>query len=211
MKHAKLIIIFLFIFFIIVLPFSYATVGIGIRWYTEKEKVSENSEFCVNYGLYNPFDEDVMGYLTAGKELSSFYVSEDAKNIPSKTSSKNNIMTKICFTIPKIYKEDCLVGNFFLCKRECKEEQKIYEGEVMASYNLKNREGLGSATGTSFASPLKLIVMCEPKERNWTPVVIIIILMLIAIWFRFKKKPKKEKDIYAEVKKKHFKKKQMIM
>ncbi|MCK5476775.1 MAG: hypothetical protein KAI55_02555 [Candidatus Aenigmarchaeota archaeon] len=196
MKYVKLKILVLLLGIIVLMPIVDATVGIGIKWFTVGEYVNENSQYCLEYGLYNPFDEEVFGYLTAVKDLENIYEAEEHKLIPSETSSKKAIMTKICFNIPKTYKEDCLIGNL-LCERTCNEEQVVYNGEVMAAYELKgNAGGTGSATGTSFAAPIKLMVECEPKNRDWTLVYILVFLaIVICIRILWKKKMENGKKL----------------
>lgn len=200
---------------------TYATVGIGIKWFTDTEYVRENSQKCISYGLYNPFDENVSGYLTAIKELADMYETEDPKLISAGVASNKSIGTEICFNIPKVYEEECLIGNMFLCKRKCENgagipiikedtsitgktefKQVIYKGEVMAAYYL-DREGggVGSATGTSFAAPLKLKVRCEAKEINWTPVYLLV-LLIIAIFIRMLRRKKNDKKPVWNYKKK---------
>ncbi len=185
MKNISILIL---VFLLIIPGVVQATVGIGIRWYTEAEIVSENSQKCVTYGLYNPFDRDVYGYIEGLGNLSDIYESEEPKLIPGGTSSDENIPTQICFDIPKVYREDCLAG-FFLCSRECEEEQVIYNGEVQAAYTLESTGGTGSATGSSMAARLRLKVQCEPYQKDWTPLYAIVIIVVIIIGtFYYKRK-----------------------
>ncbi len=170
----------LFIIWLAFLPIVEATVGVGIKWKTESEIVKEGSRVCITYGLYNPFDEDVMGFLKATRDLENISEAEEPKLIPAGTDSEHAIPTQICFTIPKVYKEDCLLFGYF-CERKCEEEQVVFEGEVVAAYQLKGMEGTGSVTGSSFAVPLRLLVECEPMKRNLTPLYFLIALVVLLI------------------------------
>lgn len=172
--------------------FANASVGIGLKWSTESEMVNEGKELCINYGLYNPFDQDVTGYLEATKELNSSFTSEQPKLIPANTSSNNSINSEICFKFDNVYKKKCILGLF--CERKC-DKLKTYSGEVMAAYSLPEKGGgTGSVVGTSFAAPLKLTVKCEPLERNkgllYSSIAVIVIIILIIIFLSKRKKRK---------------------
>ncbi|MCK5040265.1 MAG: hypothetical protein KAR87_04830 [Candidatus Aenigmarchaeota archaeon] len=223
MKTKSRVLFFFIIISLLIMPLlTYATVGIGIKWFTDTEFVSENSQKCISYGLYNPFDEDVIGYLTATKGLEDIYEAEDSKLIFAGVASNKSIGTKICFSIPQVYEKDCLIGNIFLCKRTCEDgvgiplvrdedsitgkaefKKIIYEGEVMASYTLNTGGGaVGSATGTSFAAPLKLTVRCEAEERNWMPVYIVLLVLIILMYLAVLKRKKRDKKDVWNYKKK---------
>jgi hypothetical protein len=176
---------FLVLLLLLVSPVT-ASIGIGIKWTTESEFINENQERCITYGIYNPFDTDVMGYLTATQELAGLYQAEEPKLIPAHTSSGEAIPTNICFTVSEVYEEKSYLG--FLPKRQCSEEQVTLKGEIMAAYVLESGPGMGSVTGVSFASPLRLRVTCTPLERNWTPVYAIIILIVAIAGFAFRKR-----------------------
>lgn len=195
MKNKDVFFIFCLTFFFILSSAneSYAaTVGIGLKWFTESEYVKEGTIKCIDYGLYNPFDQDVRGYLVATKDLESLYDAEKPKLIPANTSSKNAILTKICFKIPKkVYQENCILG--MMCKKKCENiEEKSYKGEVIAQYDISRpNQGVGSVVGSSFAAPLELKVKCEKKERNWLPLILVVIIVAaIIVWQLIKRKHK---------------------
>lgn len=156
-----------------------ADVGIGIKWTEESAFVSEGQKKCLNYGIYNPFDTDVTGFLTATKDLEALYESEDPKLIPAETSSSEAIPTEICFEIPKLYNEESILGLFK--KRSCDEQQVTLTGEVMAAYKLGDATGTGSITGASFAAPLRLKVTCNPLERDMLPLYVVLIAILMVL------------------------------
>ncbi|MFH1978211.1 MAG: hypothetical protein ABIJ92_02715 [Candidatus Aenigmatarchaeota archaeon] len=160
-----------------------ADVGIGIGWTTESESVHEESTKCVTYNLYNPFDQDVNGRIEALGQIKDMSEAEEPKIIPAGTSSKEALPTEICFTPPKVYQDDCILGPL-LCSRTCDENQELiegdyevirsgdlithvlYRGEVQAAYDLKHRGGTGSATGSSISATMKIIVPCEILEKD---------------------------------------------
>jgi len=192
--------------FIFSLASSNATVGIGLGWFTEQVYAKENSIHCVEYVLYNPFDTDVFGYLSATKELQSLAIPEEAKLIPANTSVKNAIKTRICFNIPKVYPEHCAVG--IICWRSCKDvEEKVFEGEVVAAYTVESTKPHGSVVGSSVSAPLKIIVKCEEKEKEKDLVLIILAIAILAIiiWLivrRFVRKKKKSRKTKEKKKRK---------
>jgi len=98
----------------------------------------------------------------------------------------------MCFNIPKVYKEDCLLLGM-LCEKKCEEPKKTYDGEVMASYeSVSTGGGVGSSTGTSFAVPLKIEVTCEPYDRDFTPAYVLTVLIIgVLLIYLLRKKVKK--------------------
>jgi hypothetical protein len=169
---------------VLISPVS-SDVGIGIKWFTESESVNQGEQKCISYGIYNPFDTEVNGYLEATKGLEKIFSAEEAKIIPAHTSSTNFVPTQICFNIPRVYQEDSFYGYF--TQRECSEKEVILAGEVVAAYKLNSGSGTGSATGASFAAPLKLKVACTPLKRDLTPVYVFAAL-IIAIALVYLKK-----------------------
>lgn len=168
-----------------------STVGIGLKWFTEGDYAKEGTSICAIYGLYNPFDTDVYGYLTASKDLERLYSSEDVKLVPKGTSSANAIPTEICFKIPDdVHPKNCILG--FMCERSCEGvENKLYSGEVIAAYKLDANPG-GSAVGSSFAAPMRLVVKCEELKRDYTQLIAIIVAIIIiaaAAFLFLRKKP----------------------
>jgi hypothetical protein len=168
-------------------------VGMGVKWYTESELVKENTIKCIGYGLYNPFDVPVMGYVEPTNTLVNISSIVEPILVLENTSSTNAIPVEICFNIPKVYKQDCILGMF--CERTCPETSSVdepyknevrFEGDVVGKYlQLDQATGAtGSKTGSSVAVPLELVVICQPKERNDTLMYItfaIVIIALIAI------------------------------
>lgn len=181
----KTVLAALVLFLLLVSPVT-ATVGIGLKWYTESEFVDEEVQLCRSYGIYNPFDTDVTGFLRATEELGEIYEAEAPKLISAGISSSEAIPTQICFNVPKVYEEKSYFG--FLPQRQCNEEEIILKGEVIAAYDLSGGTGTGSVTGASFAAPLRLRIRCTTMERNLTPAYFLVILIIAVIALIYLKK-----------------------
>lgn len=168
-----------------------SSVGMGIKWYTESEIVDENINHCVLYGLYNPspFDVDVQGYLEASGQLEELYLETTPVLVPKFTSSANAVPIQICFNVPKVYVENCILG---FCERICpvkdpevpyKNEQR-FKGNIIGKYTFSLDEqsvATGSKTGTAVSVPLELIVKCNAEQRNNTAMYITFAIILIVI------------------------------
>lgn len=143
--------------------------GVGLYWSTEAEKVAEGERTCITYGMYNPFEKDMTATMEATGELESLYEKTEPVFIPAETSSKERKNVEICFNIPKVYEEECLLPGI-LCGRTCGEEPVIYEGQVAAISTPGKTNQIGSATRSVVASPLKLVVNCKEEESAVTSV-----------------------------------------
>lgn len=203
---------FFFSFFLLIFLGSFVsagTIGMGVKWYTESEFVQEGTIKCVSYGLYNPapFDVPVNGYLEATDELENLYVKNSPILVPVNTSSGNAISKEICFNIPKVYEENCILGAF--CERKCPApssnpeilypNEKRFKGDVVGRYEFDASVtgGTGSSTGSSVAVPLEMIVLCQSKERDQTAfyatIAVIIIAIFVIIWLLTRKSKKHKK------------------
>ncbi len=166
--------------------------GVGLKWSTETEIVNENSEHCIEYGVYNPWDEDVRVSLGVGGELQQVVTSQESevKLIPAHTYHNESIPVTLCFTVPKVYKEDCMLGDF-LCEQKCEQDQVVYNGEVVANEVKEGGAGaMGSATALGVSTDLKLKVNCVKHGRDWSLVyiVVIVVVVLLLIGFLYKRK-----------------------
>ncbi len=199
---------FIVILAVLLLPaMSVARKGVGVVWDTEIEIVNEDSVHCVQYGIYNPWEEDVTALLSVSDELKEVIVSEksEAKLINAGTTHKEAVPIEFCFQIANIYPEDCLVGNF-ICEQKCSDEEVSYSGKIVAMEKPGTSTGSGSATSLGVSVPLKLRVRCSPYPRDWTMVYIavaVISIILIVLILRKRKAPAKT----AAAKKKPAKKK----
>jgi len=166
--------------------------GVGIKWLTETEMVTENTQHCIEYGIYNPWDEDVNVFLSVSGGLTEVITSEHSEPelVPGDTLPDKAIPVRLCFTVSKVYQDDCWLGCF--CEQKCEQSEVAYDGKIVAIEAPGGEVGTGSATGLGVSVPLKLRVRCAPFGRDWTlAYVIIIIVVLILIWFFLKKRKKK--------------------
>jgi len=164
----------------ILLPLCSA--GVGISWNKESSLVPENTKTCLTYKVYNPWPDDSYAQVKLSEELMQIisYQESETEFIPHDTSSANAIPVEFCFKTPKIYKENCWLFNELVCKKECKEEMKIYEGEVeiIEADAPEVVEGSGgSATKMSVSAPLRVKVQCVPHARDYSVIYIAVILI----------------------------------
>ena len=179
-KFISVIIVILLLF---LLPqAAEARKGVGIVWNTENEIVNEDSTNCIEYGLYNPWDEDVNAYLSVSDELKDIITSEhsEPKVIKGKTMHNAAVPVKICFKIAKVYSEDCL-WNGQICEQRCEESQVIYTGKIKTMEKESGLlSGAGSATALGVSVPLTLKVRCNSHSRDWSLVYIIVIGVVLS-------------------------------
>jgi len=182
MRKTGLVLVFVVLALLLVPP-AMATKGVGIRYGVENAFAEENKVTCVNYGVYNPWDEDVNIILTAGGELAQFALASESVFVPANTVSSEAIRTDICFDIPKVYERGCIEG------------QKVYSGEVVAkeAAQLSNVQGSGSATSVVASAPLSLNIMCIDAVSggavtfvggaggNWLYLIVGVVLVAVTV------------------------------
>lgn len=196
----KLLLLFLFI---LVLPNAWALKGVGLQWYTEYVQIAEGDTGCVEYGVYNPWDENITIGLRASGEIEQFAILPESKFAPAETFHENAIKTKICFDIPRVYDKNCKLGPF-MCEHDCS-DKKTYEGEISAVERASKgkRSGTGSSTVASVAATLKIGVLCEERSITWLiiPAVIIIIVagLLVLRWPTRSRKIAKYKSLLGDL------------
>jgi hypothetical protein len=149
-----------------------ADIGIGLKWAQESAVVPQDAVSCITYGLYNPFDSDVDGSLAASQELSPLVSpthSDGPLRVPKGTAPESSLQRRICFSIPQAYPPGGLGPLFPSQSCPPDSERKSYTGEVSArSEPVGGRAGgVGSATGTAVAAPLRLIVGCVPSGTDF--------------------------------------------
>lgn len=151
--------------------FATSEVGIGIKWSTDTEVVPQGNTTCLSYGIYNPFDTPVMGFLTAKGNLTNLTIPTEPVEIPAYTYANKSIKEQLCFAIPNVY------GGNWLTGLSCPSNPITYKGAIVAAYTLPSRtgSGTGSATGTSFAAPLTLIVGCDSRGFNIFGLIAIVV------------------------------------
>lgn len=192
---------FLIILIIFLLIFPIVSAGVGISWNKESSLVPENTKTCMTYKVYNPWPEDSYVKIRLSDELMQIvsYVESEEKFVPEHTSSAEAIPIEFCFKTPRVYTKDCLLFNKLICKQECTEPQKVYEGEVEViqaeSKELLKSGAGGSATALSVSAPLRIKVQCFAHSRNYSFVYLVIVLIagILLTMNLLKKKNKKKK------------------
>jgi len=188
--------------FAILFSLSFASAGIGIKWSQESAMVNEGDTACLTYSVYNPWSEETYATIGLSEELLGILTMQDvnAKLIPAETSSAEAIPIEFCFKVPSIYEKDCSVGNF-ICKQECSEEMKVYEGDVVVSTVPAPTQigGTGgSSTQMAVSAPLRIRVKCNPYPRDYSLIYIIIAvisaLVVFMVLFKRYRKPKTQRD-----------------
>jgi len=139
----------LMIIFIVLFSPVLALKGVGIKYVTEHITAGEGKETCLSYGVYNPWDENVVAELTADGELEQFIKKVNSKRIPAGTNSGDTINIDVCFDIPKGTLDSC-------------DELRSFEGTVIAREQKGTLIGeSGSTTSTLVSAPLTLEVICS--------------------------------------------------
>jgi hypothetical protein len=197
-RNFKISLIFI-LAILVALPFVSA--GVGIKWDKESSFVPENTRVCMTYQIYNPWPQDSYAQiqLTGDIEKIIASVNSEIQFIPHDTSSANAIPVQFCFKTPKIYQEDCALFSKLICKQDCKEEMKMFEGDVnvVEVPGPSESEGGvgGSATKMSVSAPIRVRVACEPHSRNYSVVYIVvgaIALVLLLVHLAIRKNRKKK-------------------
>lgn len=179
-----------------------ASAGVGIKWSQESFSVDEGQKTCLVYSVYNPWPEDSYVAISLPESLKNVLVSQEAetKLVPANTPSSAAVPINFCFKAPQVYVKECLVGSF-ICKQECNEAQKTYEGEVsvnsVPSQTQISGSG-GSSTQMSVSAPLKIIVKCNAYGYDFTlvylAIAIICAIFIAIILYRKYRTPAAERD-----------------
>jgi LPXTG-motif cell wall-anchored protein len=171
-----------------------AAKGVGIVWSTQTEAVTENSRHCITYGVYNPWDEDVTALLSVSSALSPVVVGEESipTFLPAETMHDDAKEIELCFYVPKVYTDDCLVGNFLFCEQTCSEPEVRYDGEVIVMEAPSGSGGaMGSSTAMGVSAPLTLRVLCNEYPRDYTIVIVGVVVVVAAGGYYYFRKRKK--------------------
>jgi len=178
-----------------------ASAGVGIKWEQESFLVNEGDKTCLSYSIYNPWPEEANVQIELSEPLKEVLTSQEAetKLIPANTPSSVAIPVKFCFKVPQVYQKDCLAGGM-MCKQECTEEQKVYQGEVLVKSVPSDTEitgSGGSSTQMSVSAPLKLKVVCDKHGRDFSIIYVILagisLLGVAIILYRKYRKPASER------------------
>lgn len=186
----------LLIIALLFIPTAMARKGVGIVWNTETEIVDAGSTHCVEYGVYNPWDESVNVELTVSDELKDIVMSQESevKLVQADTTHDKAVPVEFCFKVADVYEEHCLLGAA-LCEQKCDQEQKIYEGTIQAAEKSQGSpESSGSSTALGVSVPLKLKVRCTPHPMDWSELyILIIVLALIGLIIVVNRKRKRKR------------------
>lgn len=189
---------------------QFASAGVGIEWNQESFLVKPGVKTCLNYSVYNPWPQDSYVQIQLSENLTHLLISRGAeiKLVPANTFNNDSIPVDFCFEVPQVYKQDCLIGGF-LCKQQCNEEQKEYDGQVSVVSvpgNTTITGSGGSATKMSIAAPLRLKVVCNAHPTDYSLLYIVLAVIalvgMIIIIYRKRRKPEAErkKEKLAELK-----------
>lgn len=171
----------------------FALKGVGIKWTSESAYVDEKSSVCLDYGIYNPWDEDTNAQLGVSKELQDVIRVKESETVfvKANTPSTGAVPVKLCFDIPKTYKGACLFAGL-LCKQTCSLGEVNYKGEVVATGSgTEVGAGSGSTATVSASAPLEIRIKCDKHERSYVELyvgILIIILIIIGIVFFTRRK-----------------------
>jgi hypothetical protein len=184
--------------------------GVGLSWDRETLIINEGEETCIDYGIYNPWDEDVNAQLTLSPELSAIATEVDSeiKYVVAQTWHNKSIPIRLCFKVDNVYEKDCLIGNQ-VCAQTCSVPEKAYEGSVGAQEikDVTGTGGTGSATNLAVSVPLKLRVRCAPHTREYILLWLIILVaaaigFIITLWYKKRKPPiERKKELLEKLKK----------
>ncbi len=197
MDSRKLASIALLMCFVLLPQAAMASKGVGIVWSTQTEAVAENARHCINYGVYNPWDEDVTAVLTVSDTLRPVITGEYSTPtfLAAGTMHDDAKQIQLCFYVPKVYTDDCLVGNMLFCEQTCSEPEVRYDGEVIVMEAAPSGQtgAMGSTTALGVSAPLTLRVTCNEYPRDYT-IIIVGVVCVVAVggyyYFRIRKKKK---------------------
>ena len=154
------------------MPFAIAMKGAGIKWGVASLYMEEGQRECIDYGIYNPWDEDVSIALKIGGEGVQFAdkTELEPKLVRAGTSSQDAIFQPLCFSAKRV--SGCSVG-----------EIRNFKGEVIAVPIISQEaSGSGSTTATSASAPLEIAVKCTGAvSLSSTTIIFIGVLIIIII------------------------------
>lgn len=166
----------------------------GIKWSTQSESMLEGETKCINYGVYNPFGNDVMARLSVEGNLSELSPTfrQDDILVNANTYDTEAISVEFCFTAPQISEKNCILG--IACEHTCDVTGKVYKGSVIVTDKVVSASGAtGSKVSVSASAPLDISVSCIERAMDYLPiillVVIIIIIILLILLYKHKQSP----------------------
>jgi len=162
---------------------SFASAGVGIKWDEERVLVLEEETTCLTYGVYNPWEEDSKAVISVSEEISAGLNSFEGESVfvSANTGSRESLPIEFCFETKEIYERDCLIGDKFICGRNCMEGQEVFSGEVLITEVNSLEEGQSSVTVSSVSAPLEVEVVCVPHSKKTSFIYFALTLLSIVV------------------------------
>ena len=170
---------------------AFATSGVGIKYAFEYADAIQNDITCIEYGVYNPFDDDITATILAEGDFAEYQFRPKEVDLPANTGSADSKDIDLCFKIPKI------MDN-------CDSPVKLSGSAVATSVDKSEFAGSGSRATIAVTAPLELSVICgtpigmsffnsiEPNILLGTAIGGGLILLIVLIIFIIKRKKKSE-------------------
>ncbi len=172
--------------------------GVGLYWEADTLSVHENTEECVEYKVYNPWEDPVNVMLNPSDELEEVTKSTgDSTFVQGDTSHTDAIPVEVCFEVGNVYEDDCLLFGT-MCKQVCGDSIVKYEGKILASEvnTEESQAATGSAAAIAVGAPMGISVQCSPSGRDFTFVYIAVIVVALAlVGFILYRKNKRKKEM----------------
>ncbi|MBT4114530.1 hypothetical protein HOD83_00070 [Candidatus Woesearchaeota archaeon] len=138
---------------VLMTPQASAMKGVGIVYGTVISNVDEGETACFDYGVYNPWDQDVKIILTVSGDLAELNAFSENVDVPAGTTHDKAKSVEICFDVPKVY------------SYTCPDTPIVLSGKVIATeYYPAGVSGTGSTTSVSAAAPLEMRVRCDADK-----------------------------------------------
>ena len=166
---------------------AFAASGVGIKYAFEHADVIQNDITCIEYGVYNPFDEDITATVLAEGDFAEYQFRPKEIDLPANTGSADSKDIDLCFKIPKI------IDN-------CDSPVKLSGNAVATSVDKSEFKGSGSRATLAVSAPLDLSVICgtpigmsllnsiEPNILLGVAIGGGLILLIVLVVFIFKRK-----------------------
>ena len=176
---------------------AFAASGVGIKYAFEHADAIQNDITCIEYGVYNPFDDDITATILAEGDFAEYQFRPKEVDLPANTGSAASKDIDLCFKIPKI------IDN-------CDSPVKLSGMAVATSVDKSELESSGSKATIAVTAPLELSVICgtpigmsflnsiEPNILLGVAIGGGVIFLIVLVVFLFKRKRKK--DIQPELK-----------
>jgi hypothetical protein len=189
MKEVVLLLVAVFV------SVNLVSAGVGIFHDVEGLRLNEGESGCLNYAVFNPYEEEANVEISVSEGVKEYLVSQeaDSKLVPANTASADALPVEFCFEVPKgVYDESCFLG-FLFCKQSCDPENPVtYSGEIEMLEDSGDAGSTGSATGISVTAPFSLEVICDSSSGSTysffvITAVILGVLIVMMVFSRMKR------------------------